>query len=952
MKKLILFSVALMTFIGVSAQVKTIEVDSKEYQIRKTNGTLSEVNVVPSTTVFNGGPAGATSKTKNPGEGSFTSKASGCDCYIDPDGTYTLALAPNDDGSSPLITLPFSFNFYGTSYNSLYINNNGNITFTAPMGTFSSTAFPSFQPIVSPFWGDVDTRAGNGQVVYKIVGNALTGYAIYINWENVGYYSQMGDKRNSFQAILTDGIHPAVIGGNVAFCYKDMNWTTGGASSGVGGFGGIPATAGINKGDNVTYFLIGRFDQPGTLYDGPLGANDGIDYLDYKSYFLDISNPLNIPPLPSGIMDCDTIKICAASDTAYIPMYFLGPELNQTVTSTLVSATYLGNGTPSQVVSQLVSIPGQTSSLILRLVGTTSQVGYHQVTVSATDNFTTPATSLVQFIVWVDNTALVNMNPILTPTGGCGPVTAQVLNGPYDTYLWDNSFDIDPTSNITQTQLVGVTVSQNGCYKHVTQYMNIMPALTPTYTGSQFYCPETLGTQVYVNDSILYGSVSWSLNNQIVNSTYSPFLTAGTYTIQFTDALGLCTKTDQFVVTTQPFIQLQPDVAICDPSITFTTNQAGSGSGTWSFVGPNTPFFTNFTQINQTVSFPDFGSYTMIYKDALCNDSDTVVVTFGLPTPMNILSDFYICGIGLSENVSFLDSTNLTSVTWSTTPPITNIYSVNLPAGTYNVAITSTTGCPNDTTFTITEQPLLNLVPVGDWCGDTIILAFNTGAPYGNWSLVSGPGTPTFWSNTLNPKITVDKFGPYVFKYHETNCNTEGTLPINFIPNPYFQILDGETCDGDQYVFDVFDNVGFVNAADYVWTLNGTQVGTGLDFAGLQQGTYTLTGTNMCGVHQSQANLTLEVCEVLFPNVFSPDGSGVNDIWKLINDASGFKSFSIKIFNRWGNLMHEITNTTDGWDGKVDGTTAADGVYFYLMNAETISGRELVEQGYFHLISK
>ena len=52
-----------------------------------------------------------------------------CDCMIPLDSSFTLAMPPNDDFSSELINLPFTFDFYVNQYNSLYINNNGNISF-------------------------------------------------------------------------------------------------------------------------------------------------------------------------------------------------------------------------------------------------------------------------------------------------------------------------------------------------------------------------------------------------------------------------------------------------------------------------------------------------------------------------------------------------------------------------------------------------------------------------------------------------------------------------------------------------------------------------------------------------------------------------------------------------------------------------------------------------------
>ena len=200
------------------------------------------------------------------------------------DGTFALAMGPNDDSFSGLITLPFDFCFYGTTYTTLYINNNGNISFLNPYSTFTPVGFPSNQYImIAPFWADVDTRNGLGEVWYKIEPTRMT-----VIWNNVGYFNVQGDKRNTFELIITDGNDPLIgVGNNVSFSYDDMQWTTGSASGGVGGFGGSPATVGVNKGDGVKYALVGRFDHAGVDYDGPGGANDGISYLDGKQYFFD-----------------------------------------------------------------------------------------------------------------------------------------------------------------------------------------------------------------------------------------------------------------------------------------------------------------------------------------------------------------------------------------------------------------------------------------------------------------------------------------------------------------------------------------------------------------------------------------------------------------------------------------------------------------------------------------
>lgn len=46
-------------------------------------------------------------------------------------------LPRNDDGSTGLVSLGFTVNFYGSSYGSLYVNNNGNVTFDLPLGTYT-----------------------------------------------------------------------------------------------------------------------------------------------------------------------------------------------------------------------------------------------------------------------------------------------------------------------------------------------------------------------------------------------------------------------------------------------------------------------------------------------------------------------------------------------------------------------------------------------------------------------------------------------------------------------------------------------------------------------------------------------------------------------------------------------------------------------------------------------
>ena len=233
-----------------------------------------------------------------------------------------------DDGSSASIALGFNFCYYGTTYNSCFINNNGNISFGTSYSTFSSSSFPNPNFVmIAPFWADVDTRnLSSGLVYYK-----QTATSLIIKWNNVGYYSSMADKLNDFQLIITNGLDSLVpAGNNVSFCYGDMQWTTGSASMGVGGFGGTPATVGINKGDSTNYFQIGRFSSPGTGYNGPYNAEDSVDVLDNMHFVFNTCSTNNLAPFTTANV-CDT-TIVSPFQIVTGEVYAYAPEINQTVT--------------------------------------------------------------------------------------------------------------------------------------------------------------------------------------------------------------------------------------------------------------------------------------------------------------------------------------------------------------------------------------------------------------------------------------------------------------------------------------------------------------------------------------------------------------------------------------------------------------------------------------------
>ena len=182
-------------------------------------------------------------------------------------------LPANDDDSTGAVPLPFDLKFFGESYASIYVNNNGNVTFAHGQNQFTPSDLTggTSAPIIAPFFADVDTTAeGSSEVTYGFPADHKN---MCVNWVDVGYFPAQDDKLNTFQLILTsrDSASDRSAGDfDATFNYDQVLWETGSASGGSGGFGGTSAAAGFSAGtgDPGTYFqFAGSFDN-GALIDG------------------------------------------------------------------------------------------------------------------------------------------------------------------------------------------------------------------------------------------------------------------------------------------------------------------------------------------------------------------------------------------------------------------------------------------------------------------------------------------------------------------------------------------------------------------------------------------------------------------------------------------------------------------------------------------------------------
>lgn len=67
------------------------------------------------------------------------------------------------------------------------------------------------------------------------------------------------------------------------------------------------------------------------------------------------------------------------------------------------------------------------------------------------------------------------------------------------------------------------------------------------------------------------------------------------------------------------------------------------------------------------------------------------------------------------------------------------------------------------------------------------------------------------------------------------------------------------------------------------------------------------------------------------PNVFTPNGDGVNDEFRVVYRS--IISFNAWVYNRWGRLVCKWSDPAKGWDGRINGKLAAPGAYYYVIEA-------------------
>lgn len=563
-----------------------------------------------------------------------------------------------------------------------------------------------------------------------------------------------------------------------------------------------------------------------------------------------------------------------------------------------------------------------------------------------------------------------------------------------------------PTGTVPVTYTLSVT---NFCGV-TSQTVNVYPLASPSITISAPTLTACAGNTVAVNAVSNSGNYSW--NNPAGATTASVVLTANTTTTGIVTTTNTCgTKTDSYTltVTQQPTVSISPSaISLCTgQSATVTANANTAVTYTWSGTGVN-GLNTN------TVSLSTAGNYTVLASNVCNTSTAQVnVVVNSTPTLSVATTNSLLC-VGSTATLSLSGSTGtygwnvsssntstleitaggtyiatVTTVGCGTATTSITIASLQTPTLTVNsntaivcnntpiiltatststnyswlplaastntlqvltplvYTVTSTNSCGSAAqTVTVTggATPMLTVTPTSTvvCSGNTVSISVTGGTGNYNWTGVSSTSSVVSVSS-----------GTYTVS-NTSACGT-GSQTVIVNTSTVSAGLGGTPISGTQPLSVSFSNLSS-GATTYTWNYgNGTSsnglfpVSQTYTAAGVYTVVLSVTNNNGCTDSQSiLITVKNENATLVVPNVFTPNNDSVNDLFYV--KATNIKDFNCVIFDRWGLQLYSWSDVKGGWDGKTAGKDVTDGIYFYIINAADMDGKEVKRQGSFSLL--
>lgn len=339
------------------------------------------------------------------------------------------------------------------------------------------------------------------------------------------------------------------------------------------------------------------------------------------------------------------------------------------------------------------------------------------------------------------------------------------------------------------------------------------------------------------------------------------------------------------------------------------------------------------TATGQNVShlYTETGTYVVMLvglDSTSCNIADTAYVTINISDPAELLAAF------TSEPLSSCDGyavqLNSTSVGGNLLWDLGGGFQTSIPAPLVDV------GAPGTYSFT-----LMVIDPI---CVDTAVTSMTVVVPPASMTidlpspayicpntvalLSAGAGYDSYLWSTGEPTqiIEVDEPGFYSVEVTDGFCMAADSIEVLVAP-VQARMEDVTACPGSS----VRLSPPFTPTS-ITWSTGSDLNHIFTDVAG----PYWFAATDAYGC------MVLDTVDVhLFtvvdgsaevPNVFTPNGDGVNDVFAV--NAPNAGDFSMEVYNRWGQLMYRSNSVWNGWKGSVDNEldkNVPDGTYFYIV---------------------
>ena len=479
--------------------------------------------------------------------------------------------------------------------------------------------------------------------------------------------------------------------------------------------------------------------------------------------------------------------------------------------------------------------------------------------------------------------------------------------------------------------------------------MQLNPLITPPDCGG-----GTNGIiEMQVTDGASPYEFNWDNSGFLPDNATLTGLAEGDFTVVVRDAEG-CTTTDT-VFLREPGPALDASVDPVVPPICLGEDngqiviQATEGTPPYSY-----DFGTGL--VNDNVFRTGAGVYNVRVVDAQGCDSDFVLEIVDPPLLTLDVDPTDITCNGLTDGSALATAGGGHegfSIAWSN--GATGEMVEGLPSGDFTATVTDMLGCMETVSFTIQDAPAVELELVST--EDPICF----GQPEGSIEVLAMGGIPPYeysadGSNFQSTPILGNLLaGTYsVMARDSRGCiMTIEDIVINEAPEFTVEAGPDQTVNLGESTRLAASTAAL--PADFLWTgpdslvTNNSASVTVFPFI---SGIYTVSITNAqnCIATDSLQINVVKTRPVHIPNVFSPNGDGVNDRFILFGGFAAREIRSLRVFSRWGELVYETRNIPlnderFGWDGTFNGQRLGPGVFAFFAEVEFLDSEVLIFEG-------